>query len=290
MAKIFKTKGKWKSILCGILVVATLIVACAGIAAIAKKDTKTISSLAFEQGGLNAEGVFDPEIENAIFTEEMFECMGLVIETDVKFTDSFEVFFYNYDGVFLSKTDSYTKTTRLDVPELAKYARVVITSDEEIGFFDVYKHARLLDIKVNKEQNFELYNYFVIMEEYTDKIVSYTNTEKIVAYQNYLYFEATESENNVLATGWSPVKAIKVNGWKNLVFRFNDAADSKDLVYFFTKVNSEGNEEIVPAGSVQKRLNGGMTEFIIEVPEGAEILHTNTLTDAKHHYIINQYN
>lgn len=290
MAKIFKTKGKWKSIVCGILVVAVIIGACAVISVIAKKETKNISDFAFERGGLNDEGVFDPEIENAIFTENMFECMGLVIETDVKFTDSFEVFFYNYDGVFLSKTDSYTKTTRFDVPELAKYARVMINTEEEVKWYEVNSLARKIDIKVNKEQEFALYNHFAIMEDQKDKIVAYSNEKGEVMYQEYLYYDSLNSENNVLATGWSPVKAIKVNGWKNLVFRFDDAADSKDLAYFFTKVNSEGSEEIVPAGSVQKRLNGGMTEFIIEVPEGAEILHTNTLTDAKHHYIINQYN
>lgn len=288
MAK-FKGKSKWKSILCGILVVATLIGACAGIAAISKKETKTISSLSFTRGMLDEEGIYQSS-ETSIFTEDMFECMGLVIEPDVKFTSEYQVFFYNFDGVFLSSSEKYTKTTRLEVPELAKYARVVIYTDEEISFWGVNKVARTLDIKVDKEQNFELYNHFSLDETNPDKVVTYDINGAGLNYSQMIKWFGTDSESNVSATGWSPVLPIRVNGWNNVYLKFNDAADAKDLIYFFTKVNADGVEEIVPAGSMQSRLNGGLVEVIIEVPEGAQIFHTNTLTDAKHHYVINQYN
>ena len=271
----FKRKINWKSILSATLAVVILVGCAAGITALVRKDTKTISSLSFKRGELNAEGDY-VETNEALFTEEMFECMGLVIETDVKFTDEFKVFYYNYDGVFLSSSDVYTKTTRLEIPELAKYARVVIYLDEEAKWNDVYKHAKLLDIKVDKDQNFALYDHFKIDEEHPNVQVTWANTHQKVNYENYV-------------DGWSPCTPINVSGWNNLVLIFDDSEDNKDLVYFFTSGTGD-TEMIVPAGSVQKRLNGGLTEVIIEVPEGAETFYTNTLTDAKHHYVINQYN
>ncbi len=285
-----RTKSKWKSIVCGIVVVAVLIACVAGIAVLSKRETKSISSLAFEEGGLNAEGVFDPEVENAIFTEEMFECMGLVIETDVKFTDKFQVFFYNFDGVFLSSSEQYTKTTRLEVPELAKYARVVIYADEEIKWYEMNKLARMLDIKVDREQNFELYNYFSMIPDNLDSVYTYNYSQKKASIGHFLYYTEPDSDLNVYSIGWSPCKPINVEGWNNLIMKFEKAEDAEELIYFFTMVNKEGVEVIVPLGTHIQRLNGGMTEFIIEVPEGAETFYTNTLTASKHHYVINQYN
>lgn len=67
MAK-FKRKIKLKSILCGILVVATLIGVCAGLGAIFGKETKNIGSGSFERGSLSTETGNYVEDNTAIFT------------------------------------------------------------------------------------------------------------------------------------------------------------------------------------------------------------------------------
>ena len=278
-------KRKTKSIIGVILLIATLIGAVAGISAISKKETKKISDFAFERGKIDENGVY-VEDETSIVTSDMFECQGLVVERGFKFNYEYQVFFYNFDGVYLSASEKYTDTKRIDVPELAKFARVVIYTEQKVGFLDVTKIARTLDIKVSKVQNFELYNYFALDTSNKDKIRAYGNGGTGVNLSGYLNYYGAEDPRNVLATGWSPVQPINVTGWKNVYLKFNVEADSKDVIYFFV----DANQEIVPVESTQKRLNGGTLEEIVLVPEGAVTFYTNSLIDAKHHYIINCYN
>ena len=285
----YKVKSKWKSIVAIVLVIGALIAVCAGLAVLSKKETKTISRWSFERGSIDENGDYIDD-NTSIFTKDMFECMNLSVEADVRFKHEYQVFYYNFDGVYLSCSDRYLKTTRLEIPELAKYARVVIFTDEEIGYFETAKIAQLLDIKVAKKQNFALYDYFKIDEDNIDKVVTYNNKSNQIEYGDYLTWGGTsESSASMLATGWAPIVPIKVTGWNNLYLSFNNAEDSENVIYFFT-TGSGDSEVIVPANSVQKRINGGLTEIIIEVPDGANTFYANGLVNEKHHYVINQYN
>lgn len=161
----YRRKSKWKSILCGILVVATLIGACAGIAAISKKETKTLSPGIFSRGGLNENG--EHIITNqTIYTKEAFACEGLRIEPDFEFKGTYDVYYYNADMGFLESRTGLTGVHDEDYP-LADYARVVIKpdiktlaaeqgikeKDFKISFYEVRSYAKELDITVNKAQD-----------------------------------------------------------------------------------------------------------------------------------------
>lgn len=279
--------GKWKSIISAVLVCALIAGALGAVMAIAGNETKKISNLAFERGRLDENGIF-VEDNTAIFTEDMFECIGLHIETNVKFNHEYQIFYYNFDGVFLECSEKYTVTSRLDIPELAKYARVVVYTDEEISFYQVNSIARTLDIKVSKKQNFALHNHFMIDESNPDRVVTYNVVDGGVNYSTCLEWYGEDSELNVLATGWSPVLPVDVTGWEKVFLKFENASDSNELIYFFTRIVDE-KETIVPANTPHKRLNGGTVEFVLEVPDGAEIFHANTRTEKSHHYSIYQY-
>ena len=287
MAKRTKRKINWKKVI-SIVCVVILSISCLGLISSCFKndDNKTIHP-SFTRGGLDENGEY-VETKTSIFTEDMFECLGLRVTTDIKFKGTYQIFYYNYDGVFLSASDTYTKTTRLSLPELAKYARIMITpaSGEELGYFDVYGVKKLVDISVQKNQDFSLYNYFKIDEEHPDQIYSYSSDDEKVILGSYLYWYGSVDEGNVLATGYSPVHPINVSGWKNVVLVFDDAEDSANIAYFFT--DTEG--KIVPPKTILKRFDGGSYEYVVEVPEGAATFYTNTLTDVSGHYIINRYN
>ena len=284
-----RRKISLKKILCLILVGVVAVTVIGGVAAFAKKDTKTLSSTIFSRGGLDENGDY-VNTNKSIFTEEMFECLGLVVTPDIKFNGTYQIFYYNYDGVYLSKSPVYEKTTRLNIPELAKYARIVLTidDDDDIDWFEKYKYANLVEIKVQKEQNFVLYDYFNIDTTRPDTVVSY---DEEIIYGKHLYWGGSEdSPDTVMATGYSPLIPITVKDWKNIVLVFDDAVDSEHIIYFFTKTDTDGNEVIVPVGTFQKRLDGGSYEVLIEVPEGAEKFYSNTLTDTDYHYSIYRYN
>ena len=161
MRRIFNRK--WKGIICGILVIAILIGACAGIAAIVKKDSKKISSSAFSRGDLDSKGEYI-ESNQAIYTAEAFECKGLKIEPDFEFKGSFDVYYYDENGYFIDSKKDMRYTYNEDYP-LAYAARVVIhpeiptdvkKDDFKIKFYEVLKYAKMLTITVDKDQT---YNY-----------------------------------------------------------------------------------------------------------------------------------
>lgn len=299
----FKIKSKWKSILCGILVIVTLIGACAGIAAIAKKDTKTIGAGAFSVGGIDTNGEYE-KVTNSIFTKDMFLCQGLVIEPDFTLKTSYSVFFYNYDGVFLESFTNLTDKFVNRVPELAKYARISIKSidDEDLNWFDCKKLAKCLDITVNAKQDFALTDWFEIDEEHTGVMVTYNGnagkegTNLYVQYVTNLHSGSSNADKAAL-------KPVSVKNWKSVAFVYsNGNYSSSELVYFFAKpmYDAEGNRvvstsgeeqwQIIPVDTSNVRFNSNMSQIVVEVPEGATHLFANTFIEENRHYSIYQYN
>lgn len=165
-----KVRINWKSI----LYIALALLLCAGIGfgiykIVDKTTTTEIRASAFSIGGLNANGKYK-ETKESIYTKDAFECQGLTITPKFESMVSYEVFFYNEDGEFLSNTGRMT-TKYNTVPAFAKYARIVITplEDEEISLLETNKYAKQLTIVVNKVQKFVSVadvNYFEIDENY----------------------------------------------------------------------------------------------------------------------------
>ena len=254
----YKRKSKLKSIICGILVVATLIGACAGIAALGKKETKTIGAGAFKVGGVNDSGNYEKS-NVSIYTEDMFECQGLVIEPEFEASGTYRVFYYDSNKNFIGATEVmnaadsiYTKGNSFI---LAKYARIMITPDAvdedgkadkdfKIRFYEAYGYASNFSITVNKKQNeVGKENLFVHMEE---------NVGKICASKDG-YFEERES-----AQGNSYV-LIDVRGISNLALEYEE--ESLDFSYFFY----DENKKVVSSGLFEM----GVYDIKLDVPENA---------------------
>lgn len=267
----YKRKFKWKSILCGVLVVATLIGACAGIAALGKKETKTISPGVFSRGGLDSFGEH-VITDQSIYTKEAFACEGLRIEPDFEFKGTYDVYYYNNDMGFVEARTGLTSVLDEDFP-LADYARVVIHPDIEsaakeqgikqsefkISFYEVRSYAKELTITVNKDQN---KNEFRTENLYDEKTAVEGKT-----------FDATKPETPLVFVDDEKMKLS------------NDIYVNSDIAYFEIYVMAEdkmdGNVIAVIAdknGDVYDRIEraelpynnaseGAWNKFVIEVPD-----------------------
>ena len=168
MAKFFPRKTDWKMLLSGIVTVVLLVGAVAGVAAIVNIKTKTVSALEFSVGGLDDQGEY-LETKQSIYTKDLIECAGLVIEPDFETRGSYQVFYYDNNKNFVGKTPvmdaqgvAYEKG---DSFAIAPYCRIVITpeiplnedgkpvKDFKIYFFDAFTYADDYKITVLADQN-----------------------------------------------------------------------------------------------------------------------------------------
>lgn len=284
MATRYKKRFNWKGLISIVLIIAALVAVGAGLSVLSNRDMKKIHPV-FTRGSLDENGSH-VEGKSSIVTVDLFECQGLSIVTDFKFKGTYQIFFYNVDQVFVEASDSISEGGPSDIPEYAKYARIVISpvleKNEEIKWYQVAKYANQLTIKVLKDQSFEGINYFELDLEHKGTMVCYNNTTKSVDY-------STEVKNNhtqelLDMTLYCPVKPVDVEGWKEIKLVFVDTVD-RELVYFFTAADGT----IRPVESTQKRIHGGQLEYIIEVPEEATTFYTNSYIDAQYHFDIYRY-
>ena len=163
MAKI-RIKKRWKKLLCGVLVMATLIGACVGVSAFLKKDSKKIDGTSFTVGAVDTITGAYTKTKASIVSKDVFECEGLTIEPDFKATGSFQVFYYAPDKSFIGASALMNAADgAYHIPSdmsFAKYCRVMIVpevpedaeaKDFEIGFFKVYDYANDYKITVAKK-------------------------------------------------------------------------------------------------------------------------------------------
>ena len=198
----YRRKSKWKSVLCGILVVAPLIGACAGIAAIAKNDTKTISSSAFSRGDLDENGIY-VESDKSIYTKEAFGCIGLRVEPDFESQVTYDVYYYDSDERLIEVIKGMSSVYDEDHP-LAQYARIVIhpeisddvsEKDFKIHFYEVYGYANDLTITVNEKQNYLYENSINLFKEenvQADTTFSTSNSDTTVELKEGVGVKTTE--------------------------------------------------------------------------------------------------
>lgn len=165
MAKIKLGKRSLKSILLTILSTMLCVGLIFGVGAAViqseEQTQKTISSYTFGTGGLNSSGIY-VQSENQIYTKEAFSCKGLTIEIDFENSISYQVYFYDEKGSYVSQTAQYRTSHDFADEVLAnseiRKCRVVITpkDDESTAFYEVQKYAKQLTIKVDKIQSFEV--------------------------------------------------------------------------------------------------------------------------------------
>lgn len=168
MKKKFK-KIKWKKLLSAALALLLVAGAIAGIAVIAGKKTKTISSFAFGRGAIDAEGNHI-ETDQCIYTEDMFECQGLTIVPDYEASGTYQVFYYDSNESFMGSSEKIDANDgtyeKGDSFALAKYCRVVISptfkgdGDSKVRFYNVVSYANDYTITVSKKQKLDIAKVF----------------------------------------------------------------------------------------------------------------------------------
>ena len=124
-----------------------------------KFDVKNISDLSFGVGGLDSAGKY-MSTDKSIYTKDAFECQGLSVSLEFDSEISYQIYFYDQNNDFVHTTGKLEGAFVSDsVPFFAKYARIVITpdDDEKVTTLEVLKYAKQLNAKVNREQGFKNY-------------------------------------------------------------------------------------------------------------------------------------
>lgn len=169
MAK-YRRKLNMKGLISAIAVVAIVLGSLAGVVALTRNESKTISSTTFTRGALDSNGEYI-ESTQSIYTKDSFDCIGLRVEPDFEFKGKFDVYYYDKDNRLVEVKTGLVEVYDEDFP-LAEKARVVIhpeipadvkKDDFKIAFYEVYKYARQVKITVNKDQTtlYDFVNLFV---------------------------------------------------------------------------------------------------------------------------------
>ena len=152
----------WLKIVIIVLVLALVGGGIVGIVKLAdsdKLDNKTISTLAFSVGGLDGAGKYK-NTDQSIYTKNAFECQGLNCSLAFDNEISYQIYFYDQNNEFVHTTGKLTGAFVKDsVPFFAKYARIVITPNEDnkVSRLEVNKYAKQLKVTVYREQGFKNY-------------------------------------------------------------------------------------------------------------------------------------
>lgn len=159
--KFFNISNKTKNILkkVGAIVLAAAL-AIGGITLVtslverSKEDFKE-TRLSYDIGGITADGSYDKDAKNAIYTNKAIECTGIHLEADFDSDITFEVHFYDEEGKWLSMQQNDGLKLLVDeMPEGAVAVRVVIrpADDDEVGIIEKYTYANQLTVKIRTEE------------------------------------------------------------------------------------------------------------------------------------------
>ena len=146
--------------ICLALICVSLLVGAVGVLFSFKGTKQPTQDLSFKIGGINEDGTFR-ETARVISSKDLIECMGLDIKIAYGNNISYRVFFYDSNKEFLCSTGQLT-TNYGGTPELARYCRIEIRPYENVLVrkHEISKYAEQLEIIVDEEQNFVLFDYF----------------------------------------------------------------------------------------------------------------------------------
>lgn len=157
MAKIKLNKQSWVNILLIVLACVLVIGALVGGLSLfvknAEKTQNTISASAFSVGGLDANGKYK-KTSASIYTKQMFDCQGLQVTTSEDSNVSYQLYFYDNEENFVSKTGVLTENYDEPIALNVWKCRVVITpkDDQKVNWWEVNKYAKRLTIKTDMTQ------------------------------------------------------------------------------------------------------------------------------------------
>lgn len=176
--RFFRRKSLLRNIILGILVVVTVGAAVGGIVALTRNTDKIDEALTYKSigwtkysiGGLAPSNGAYMSTDKSIYTAKAFECQGLNVTPVFDSNVSYEIYFYDQNNEFVHTTGRLTGTFVQDsVPFFAKYARIVITPNEDnkVTIFEKAKYAKQLGVKVYREQGFK---------NYTENLLTFTSS------------------------------------------------------------------------------------------------------------------
>lgn len=249
-------KKKTKEFISLILV----IVLIAGIAGIVtsqtKKETKEISTFAFEVGGIDAAGEH-VNSKMSLYTPELFECRGLNVVPDFEYDGTYTVYLYNLNKEFIASSGELSDEYTLE-DDRACFARIQITPEPpaetnnfKLYFYDVYTYASKLTINVSKDQSISELNLFVEDKEGLGKSATIRGDKVVVETSDI---------------GMNAYIGIEVAGISEITFVF---PDKEAVTYFF--VNKNGDVMY----SVSKGVVENAAKKILSVPDDANYLLIN---------------
>lgn len=182
--KFHLRRGWWKSLLAAILCIGVIVGAGFGIASIFKPDKvddfvtyTTLPVTKFRVGGLDGNGNY-MNTDQSIYTKDAFECQGLNCTLDFDNEISYQVYFYDQNNEFVHTTGRLTGAFVQDsVPFFAKYARIVITpnDDNKVSMLEVMKYAKQLKVTIYREQGFKNYTENLFIEDMHGYVISGTD-------------------------------------------------------------------------------------------------------------------
>lgn len=222
----YKTKQTLKQIVSILLLCCVGFGAVVGISAISKKlnsDDKTIHPT-FSVGSITSAGKGDSSDKSSIYTKDAFECKGLKVELDFDATVSYQAFFYDELGNYISNsaTEKYDESEDLSavIPTDAVYARLVVTPDDdedgEIKWYEVSKYSSQLTVKVLRDQG-EAVDSTDDFETTLEK----TATKKEALYMGEGLYDAATRKLSESASGFHFYGTYNVTDYDELIIKIS---------------------------------------------------------------------
>lgn len=104
-------------------------------------------------GGLDDEGAA-ADVDTSIVTRNAFTVNGLDVEVADEATVTYELFFYDGEGKFISSTGEQTADFGGSVPEAAETAKIVITptadEDGKVSLTEVIGYASMVTVTIDR--------------------------------------------------------------------------------------------------------------------------------------------
>ena len=187
-----------------------------------KLDKKNISKFTYSVGGLDSNGKYK-STNASVYTKDAFECQGLDCSLEFDNNVSYQVYFYDQNNDFVHTTGKLTGAFVKDsVPFFAKYARIVITpnDDDVVTKTEIFKYASQLKVSVNREQGFK---------NYTENLFEIAKTGTTIVYATGA--ESTEVEG---AADQSVTNYVDVSMYKEaLVIKSDYTASVNNALYLY---------------------------------------------------------
>ena len=260
--KSYSKRTAFKRTLAIILTCVVLLGCLAASVTLFGSKTKDITGLQFSLGRLDGEGNY-VEADDYIFTKNLIECQGLKVEPDLKNTSSYTLYLYDHQKqlteVIGPSAEDYTLTDTS-----IQYCRIVVTpeaTEEEnrkIGYMEKLSLVSLLNITVNRKQDFKVVNYFEAdkSDKVADQSLAFVNKE-----------------------GYGSSKLVSIESVNKLVVSFESAQPTSIEMLFFTKVVGEDGESYEYVSKVET--DTAKTVCDVVVPEGATHMIINYMLGEK---------